>query len=85
MPRKPKTPCRHPGCPELVEAGKKYCAKHKPLHPEEIRSKATDVDHVIPFRGDMSLFWDESNWQALCHRHHSMKTRREDQTPEYRF
>ena len=98
---------------------KTYCAKHKSLHPEEIRSpsergydsrwrkarkrflaahplcvecmkegryvKATDVDHVIPFRGDMSLFWDESNWQALCHRHHSMKTRREDSNPLYRY
>ena len=38
MPTKPKTPCKHPGCPELVEAGRKYCDKHKPLHPEEIRS-----------------------------------------------
>ena len=25
-------------CPELVNAGEKYCEKHKPLHPEEIRS-----------------------------------------------
>ena len=35
---KPKVSCRHPGCPELVDAGKKYCEKHKPLHREEIRS-----------------------------------------------
>ena len=32
MPYKPKTPCRHPGCAELVPAGKKYCEKHAPLH-----------------------------------------------------
>ena len=38
MPTKPKVPCRHLGCPELVDAGKKYCDKHKPLHPEEVRS-----------------------------------------------
>lgn len=38
MPSRPKVPCRHPGCPELVQAGTKYCEKHKPLHPEEIRS-----------------------------------------------
>ena len=37
MPRKPKVPCKHPGCPELVEPGMKYCEKHKPLHPTEIR------------------------------------------------
>lgn len=24
------------------------------------------VDHVIPHRGNEQLFWDESNWQALC-------------------
>ena len=37
---------------------------------------ATDVDHRIPHRGDQSLFWDESNWQALCHSCHSEKTGR---------
>lgn len=34
---KPKHPCRHPGCAELVEGGQKYCDKHKPLHPEDMR------------------------------------------------
>lgn len=24
------------------------------------------VDHITPHRGDVALFWDESNWQALC-------------------
>src|SRR5579872_549033 len=27
---------------------------------------ATVVDHVIPHRGDMRLFWDKTNWQSLC-------------------
>lgn len=27
---------------------------------------ATVVDHIKPHRGDDDLFWDESNWQALC-------------------
>jgi hypothetical protein len=26
--------------------------------------KATDVDHIIPHRGDKKLFWNESNWQG---------------------
>ncbi len=39
---------------------------------------ATDVDHIQPHRGDMTLFWDSSNWQPLCHRHHAQKTARED-------
>ena len=37
MPRKPKMPCRQPGCPELVEPGTLYCEKHLPLHPEVTR------------------------------------------------
>lgn len=24
------------------------------------------VDHVVPHRGDMQVFWDQSNWQSLC-------------------
>ena len=29
-------------------------------------SAATLVDHIRPHRGNMRLFWDMSNWQALC-------------------
>ena len=119
MPTRPKIPCRHPGCPELVPYGTKYCEKHKGLHPEADHSadrrgygrkwqaarkryleahplcveclkegryvKATDVDHIIPHRGNKALFWDKSNWQPLCHSHHSVKTRNEDHNPEYRY
>jgi len=35
---------------------------------------ATVVDHIIPHRGDETLFWDESNWQALCKKCHDRKT-----------
>lgn len=38
MPRRPKVPCGHPGCPELIESGTHFCEKHKPLHPEVTRS-----------------------------------------------
>ena len=43
------------------------------------RIKAADVvDHIIPHRGDQSLFWDETNWQSLCRWHHdSVKQRQE--------
>lgn len=30
MPRKPKKPCRHPGCPRLTE--RDYCEEHEALH-----------------------------------------------------
>ncbi|TMV68614.1 HNH endonuclease [Thioclava sp. BHET1] len=35
---------------------------------------ATDVDHIMPHRGDLAKFRDRSNWQALCHACHSRKT-----------
>jgi 5-methylcytosine-specific restriction protein A len=31
-----------------------------------IFEQATVVDHTIPHRGNMDLFWDKSNWQSLC-------------------
>ena len=31
---------------------------------------ANVVDHIIPHQGNQELFWDESNWQALCKLHH---------------
>ena len=39
---------------------------------------ATVVDHIKPHQGDERLFWDESNWQALCKHHHDKKTAKED-------
>ena len=119
MPNRPNTPCQHPGCPELVPYGTKYCERHKPMHPEESRSAsvrgynhrwqqvrkkylqshplcveclkagrytaATDVDHIVPHRGYQKLFWDSSNWQALCHQCHSRKTANEDGNPKYEY
>lgn len=120
MPKMPKVPCAHPGCPELVDYGEKYCDKHKPLHLnddrktsnergynarwrkarkrflaahplcEECKKKglfvqATVVDHKIPHRGDPDLFWDESNWQALCKACHDKKTGRFDSKPGYSY
>ena len=41
MPHKPKTPCRHPGCPNLVPAGTAYCDEHRSLHPEYVRGASS--------------------------------------------
>lgn len=54
----------HPYCVECEKQGR--------------RTLATDVDHIIPHRGDQKLFWDQSNWQSLCHSCHSIKTIKEE-------
>ena len=48
-------------------------------------TKATVVDHIRQHRGDVSLFWDRSNWQPLCKRCHDRKTLTEETNPEYRY
>jgi len=55
---------RHPLCAECERQG---------------RVKAAEVvDHVIPHKGNTTLFWDVSNWQALCKACHDYKTSTED-------
>lgn len=39
--------------------------------------EATVVDHIIPHRGNMELFWRRENWQPLCEKHHNVKTAKE--------
>ena len=39
---------------------------------------ATVVDHRIPHKGDMTLFWDRSNWQPLCKFHHDSHKQAEE-------
>lgn len=41
---------------------------------------ATVVDHVIPHRGDMTLFWDRANWQPLCALHHNCHKQRQERS-----
>jgi len=41
-----------------------------------IRSRATVVDHIIPHRGDLEIFWDEGNWQPLCRKCHNSHKQR---------
>jgi 5-methylcytosine-specific restriction protein A len=39
---------------------------------------ATVVDHIVPHKGDMQLFWDKSNWQALADECHRVKSASRD-------
>jgi len=48
------------------------------LEGEKQLSVATVVDHIIPHRGDMVLFWDRNNWQSMAKVCHDRKTATED-------
>ena len=54
---------REPFCRECAKKGE--------------RVRATDVDHVVPHRGNLILFRDRSNLESLCHSCHSRKTAHE--------
>ena len=36
------------------------------------------VDHIIPHKGDVVLFWDRENWQSMAKKCHDKKTVKED-------
>ncbi|MDD9730454.1 HNH endonuclease signature motif containing protein [Mameliella sp. AT18] len=56
------------------------CQHAQCAHPG-CTARATVVDHIIPHRGDHTLFWDKGNWQPLCaHHHNSHKQRQERST-----
>lgn len=59
------------------KASKAFLREH-PLCACGCRGKATIVDHIRPHRGDLGLFWDRSNWQAMTKAHHDRKTARDD-------
>ena len=47
---------------------------------------ATVVDHIKPHRGDDLLFWDRTNWQALCKQcHDGEKQRSENRAQTVKF
>lgn len=53
----------------------RYCLR------EERITASTIVDHIVPHRGDPVLFWDESNWQALCSTCHNSIKQSEEKNP----
>lgn len=56
----------------------------EPLCREHVKQgqvvEATEVDHIIPHRGNMELFFRDDNLQPLCKSCHSRKTATQDST-----
>lgn len=61
----------------VMEPFCRVCARMYPAGDPRSRTRATVVDHIVPHRGDWSLFVDPSNLQSLCKHHHDQKTARE--------
>lgn len=57
-------------------AWEKASAAYLQKHPACVMCKgpANTVDHIVPHKGDKTLFWDADNWQPMCPRCHSRKT-----------
>lgn len=62
MPYKPDVSCKHPGCPNLVSEGTKYCDEKKALHLEEVRS-ADSSGYDSRCRKESKMFLDR---HPLC-------------------
>ncbi|MEI6798425.1 MAG: HNH endonuclease [Pseudomonadota bacterium] len=58
------------------KARKAYLYKH-PLCTR-CDKPASVVDHIKAHKGDQTLFWDSSNWQALCAPCHNGAKQREE-------
>lgn len=55
---------KHPLCVECLASG--------------LTVEASVIDHRVPHRGDMKIFWDNNNWQSLCASCHGRKTAQQD-------
>ena len=61
-------------------ARKDYLREHPfCVHCHPVVVAAVIVDHVVPHRNDMKLFWDRTNWQALCKRCHDQWKQTQEQ------
>ena len=60
MPKKPKTPCRYPGCPNLVEGGG-YCEEHKKVMDKQYNRYERDKKS--------QSFYNSKAWKTAKARH----------------
>jgi 5-methylcytosine-specific restriction enzyme A len=62
MPTRPKIPCRHPGCPEVVKPSEKYCSKHK-RQASQVRGSSTKQGYGANWRKIRAMYLREN---PLC-------------------
>ena len=65
----------HPLCGDRAEVPSQ---EHSACLRAGKATQGSEVDHIIPHKGDQDLFWDADNLQTLCRSCHSTKTASED-------
>ena len=65
MPKRPKRPCRYPGCPNLCESGT-YCPEHSAESPDRLRGSATERGYDAKWRRARKLFLQRHPLCANC-------------------
>jgi 5-methylcytosine-specific restriction protein A len=66
----------HPLCGDRATSTSK---EHSQCLREGRAIPASDVDHIVPHRGDQTAFWDYYNLQSLCSKCHAIKSQKEGQ------
>jgi 5-methylcytosine-specific restriction endonuclease McrA len=61
-----------------VQAKNGYLAKYPDC--KFCSRPATVVDHIKPHKGDLKVFWNKANWQALCKLCHDQVKQRDEQS-----
>ena len=65
MPKRPKRPCRYPGCPNLCESGT-YCPEHSAESPDRLRGSATERGYDAKWRRARKRFLRSHPLCANC-------------------
>ena len=65
MPKRPKRPCRYPGCPNLCESGT-YCPEHSAESPDRLRGSAAERGYDAKWRRARKRFLQRHPLCANC-------------------
>ena len=65
MPRKPKRPCRYPGCPKLCDSGV-YCKEHAEYSSDRMRGNAAERGYDGKWRSARALFLKKNPLCVKC-------------------
>lgn len=65
MPTRPRTPCKYPGCPNLVAYGKKYCEEHTAFQQAE-RKNAEQRGYDRRWQKARKAFLKRHPWCVRC-------------------